>query len=347
MSFVDKLRMRNIYPSAGLGPPDMDSSFNNTFDKIMPYLQQNRMDDFNERNNHLQPAPAPPALNGIASNVAQQPKNVVFNDITPYQKGTLEFKNKELAEKTSLGRDKLGVMDQNADDKLAVSQQRANIYEFKAKNPNLKFEISKGGNFVALNPLTGEAQDTGISSGTMSDAEKLNITGKQHIAEIDERGSNANSTQKLRNEGSLAQIAARVQGEKDVNAAKPTHGELPTQTRVRQNNAARELANTRPELAKFITTNPDGSISITPPNPSAWFDGNKGPTPEQHKEINQIIFGNTSSGNAPINKDTKPVTQPATTGDKVMVQDKSGKKFNLPASQLDEAIKQGYTKVGG
>jgi hypothetical protein len=68
MSFVDKLRMRNIYPSVGLGPPDMDSSFNNTFDKIMPYLQQNRMDDFNERNNHLQPAPAPPALKGIASN---------------------------------------------------------------------------------------------------------------------------------------------------------------------------------------------------------------------------------------------------------------------------------------
>lgn len=341
-SFVDKLRMRNIYPSAGLGPPDMDSAFNNTFDKMMPYLQQNQVNDYNERNNHLQPAPKP-MLQNIASNVAQQPKNVIFNDMSPYQKGTLEFKNRELAEKTSLGRDKLATSDENADDKLAVSQQRANIYEFKAKNPSLKFEISKGGNFVAMNPLTGETHDTGVSSGTMSDAEKQQIIGEQHMAEIGQRGENANNTQKLRNEGGLAQIAARVQGEKDVNAAKPTHGELPTQTRVRQNNAARELANTRPELAKFITTNIDGSISITPPNPSAWFDGNKGPTPEQHAEINRIVFGNNAPSNTPTNTN-KPT--PDTTG-KVMVQDKNGKKFNLPVGQLNDAIKQGYTKVGG
>lgn len=86
-----------------------------------------------------------------------------------------------------------------ADQKL--KQQRADVYEFKAKNPHLKLTSAKGGNIMAFNSLTGETTDTGISSGSLSDSDKITLMGEQALERVSAQGEEARKTEGLRQEG--------------------------------------------------------------------------------------------------------------------------------------------------
>ena len=99
-------------------------------------------------------------------------------------------------------------------------------------------------------------------------------------------------------------LCYKITGRKEVQAEKPIRAELPTQTRVRQSNAVNQLVNTRPDLAKLIKSNPDGSFEVEPP--SVGFFGPKGPTKQQFDEINKIIFGSPEV-KKPVIPEKKPV----------------------------------------
>jgi len=179
-----------------------------------------------------------------------------------------------------------------------IAQQRADVYEFKAKNPLMKFLFPKGGNIIAIDPQTGKQQDTGIPTGSMTDLDKLHL-GHEFRTEENEQKGDITSRQ-IGERGAESRATAVVRGEesrktKSVPSAKTTTGgkdELPTQTRVRQFNAARELWNTRPELRPFIKVgNPaSNDFSVTPPGTNL-FKRPTGPSKAQYDEIQEAIYG--------------------------------------------------------
>lgn len=175
-----------------------------------------------------------------------------------------------------------------------IREQRAAVYEFKAKNPNLKIVTTKGGNVIAMNPQTGATIDTGIPTGSLSEADKLNLTQEDMLERIHERGDESRETVKVR--GAESRLTKSTPS--GTISSKPTKTELPTQTRTRQVNNARQLANSDPTLAPFIQF--DGNnVTIVPPS-EGWL-GHKGPTKKQFDKIKAAVYGT----DIPINQPTR------------------------------------------
>ncbi len=218
----------------------------------------------------------------------------------------------------------------------AIRQQRADVYEFKARNPNLKLIMTKGGNVQAFNPADGTTKDTGIPTGSLTEADKMSLQQENALEQIGARTQGQKEVETLR-QGGRQDIAEtrgwklgkdeetgksilynEITGEtKPINAKsggnvtpapRPGAGgktELPTQTKVRQYNSAREIFNTRPDLAKHIKLGPGtNEFRIAQPGKN-WFGTATGPTEEQVAEIETAIYG------API---SQVVPQPTRTG---------------------------------
>jgi hypothetical protein len=128
--------------------------------------------------------------------------------------------------------------------------------------------------------------------------------------------------------------------------------ELPSQTRVREFDAARKLYNTRPDLRTFIRLgSPSGSdFTVTPPS-KGMFGGTSGPTAEQYQAIQDAIYGSggpiapvashVSSGSS-TNAANRSSATVAPTGRVVIYKD--GKAVGtVPAEQAEDARKQGYS----
>jgi hypothetical protein len=178
-----------------------------------------------------------------------------------------------------------------------IAQQRADVYEYKAKNPNLQFNFT-GPTVKVSDPQTGKVADTGIPTGNISDADKLALQQGQALERISATGEERRTTQAEGHEQDMDEIIARGEQARRTRAT-PSGGtgkdELPTQTRVRQFNAARELANTRPELKKFIKLGSPGSNDFTVTPPGQGFFGPTGPTKEQYEEIQGAIYSGAMS----------------------------------------------------
>lgn len=227
-----------------------------------------------------------------------------------------------------------------------IRQQRADVYEFKARNPNLKLIMTKGGNVMAFNPADGSTKDTGIPTGSLTEADKMSMAQENSVERIEKTGDEQRKTEDLRQKGRLDVAETRgwkpyeetlpdgtkrtfmyneisgeqrertpggsPQGATPVKPGGNTTGktELPTQTKVRQYNLARELSNTRPDLAKFVRLGPGtNEFRITQPGKSFW-GGDTGPSQDQVDEIEKSIYG-FSKSEVPINQPTrtgKPLT---------------------------------------
>lgn len=230
-----------------------------------------------------------------------------------------------------------------------IRQHRAEIYDFKAKNPNMKIVVTKGGNVQAINPQTGEAHDTGIPSGSLTELDKMNLTQEHAIERIGATGEENRETAGTKHGYTMSEIGARGEQARETKGTPSSatgKGELPTQTRVRQASAARQLANSRPDLAKFIKLGNGNDFSISPPAQGGFFSA-AGPTKEQYDEINNTIYGSGQPAIQQPSRTGAPNTAtntPAQTG-RIKVVDKDGKAFTVPAEQLEEAKKQGYKQV--
>lgn len=59
--------------------------------------------------------------------------------------------------------------------RIQQGERRLNLAEEKQKNPNMKFIPVKGGNIMAFDTKTGESTDTGISTNTLTEKERLEM----------------------------------------------------------------------------------------------------------------------------------------------------------------------------
>lgn len=325
--FLQNLRIHNIFGnSQPLGMPDL-SKGNINPDMISSML--NRVGDF-YANNHPQSyqtfgspnqmpqgnglnriAQAASGGNYIPGSTTTKPMDVVWGsdsyksgNISPLQRETLDLKRQDLDQKRELGQQRLDITDKNNQNKTGIARTRAEIYEFKAKHPDVKIQAPKGGNLTYYDPTQGKMVDTGIPSGTMTEEDKQHLIGQQKQEEIGSRGAESANVATIRNTGELANIAARGAQARQTKEDVPNKAELPTQTRVRITNNANKLLNTNPELAQFIKIDPNGMVNVT--GPSEGWTGHSGPTAEQYKKINDAIYGAAPSSTVTTPSSTTP-----------------------------------------
>lgn len=238
--------------------------------------------------------------------------------------------------------------DKNDDRNAQIREHRAAVYEFKAHNPGMKFSYPKGGNVMAADPITGQLHDTGVPTGSMTELDKMNLGQDNALERIGATGAEARKTENVKetNRESLQNIKGwtlgeiqdpddptkkisvrmnadtgeikratlegqQVRGAAKLGTPKGSSGkdETPTQTRVRQFNAARQMFNTRADLKKFIKLGNPGSNDFTVTPPSDGFFGHSGPTPEQYKEIHDTIYG-AATGTPISSHSNAPATAP-------------------------------------
>lgn len=207
-----------------------------------------------------------------------------------------------------------------------IKQQRADAYEFKARNPNMKIIATKGGNIQAIDPRTGQAHDTGIPTGSLTDADRIALEQTNALARIDAQGQNAQDLEGTRqtnretNIGLQGDQNRQTKGTPGAPSASANKPETEASIRTGRINKAQQIINSRPDLAKWITVN-GTDIRIKPPSTGGMFSS--GPTKEQFDEINNAIYGakpaaTTPTGNgrgggpapnATNNQDQKPLTK--------------------------------------
>lgn len=281
MGFLDSLQKNNLFTDKNpnpLQPPNMGgfdpvNEFRNLFSLVASEKQKDR--DLQLQLERLRHQPSG-QINQVAHQALKpQPgetPNVVFdrrgdsadtfvnNILNPPERG---FKFQELAQKNNLANQGLDIKRGDQD----IRQQRANVYEFKSKNPNMHIVLPKGGNVLAINPQTGEAVDSGIPTGSLSDEDRINLQGTNNMNAIKERGSQNMNAIKERGSQNIKSIDERGSQNRQTQNEKPEKSMVPSQERTQQNNAARKLVNTRPDLAEFVTFDQQGNFSIDPNTP--------------------------------------------------------------------------------
>lgn len=138
------------------------------------------------------------------------------------------------------------------------------------------------------------AGQTGINDANIASREK--IAGENLAGRKDANDANIAGRESLNN--------ASIAGRQSLQDSKPKTEMLPTQVTAQQKNIVNQLMNTRPDLAKFITIDPNtGNPSITAPEDSVEFE-----------QLNKMIYGpNSKDAQLPFTGSKKPeVKRPAT-----------------------------------
>lgn len=250
-----------------------------------------------------------------------------------------------------------------------IAEDRAEVYRLKSLSKKFKFNFT-GPTVMVTDESTGQVTNTGIDTGSISETDKMAIGQDNAMELIGERGRVASNLEgeKAVNRTDLAETRGWGQPVEIADPSDPTRriavsinqatgavkritlddkpvsdivkpgtaggagkGEQPTQTKVRQFNMARQLANNDPTLGKFIKIS-GSDFTIRQPG------GFSGPTPEQHRRINDAIYGTQPAIQQPTRDNTasvqqQPLNQPlektqtnAVTGAKRVLQSTDGGK---------------------
>lgn len=92
---------------------------------------------------------------------------------------------------------------------IQLRQRKLDIDEWKAKNPTGKIVMPKGGNVILVNPQSGETTDTGIPTGSLSDADKIEFEHRNQVSDINLRHANEIKTLEEKHQQTLSEIGAR------------------------------------------------------------------------------------------------------------------------------------------
>lgn len=159
--------------------------------------------------------------------------------------------------------------------RLQLDRAKHELNQWKTRNPNGKVVAPKGGNITVINPQTGEAIDTGVPTGSLTDEERINLTSEKRTEQIGTIGEQQRQTLGQRGEQALKEIAARGTEARKTRATTSggagTTSQLPTQQKVAAQLRANQAIQEHPEWADFIEVNPNtGMVQILPAG-DRWF----------------------------------------------------------------------------
>lgn len=281
-SFAERLRMQSLY-GGGRNP------FSPREESPLPLLDQmiRRLPRQEEQ----------PVIQTIAQNLEpeRQKQISVQQAISPYQQALLEQRQRELQtrEKIAEGgvesREKIaGEREETRRSDLDIKQQRADAYDFKARNPNSKFIIDRvSGNMTAVNPITG---------APVRDFGKTQL-GQEELINLNAQKATELETHKQTGRETIADINARHRRElEEFKASQPSKtSETPTQKSKQVELNYNILINRKPELRPFVKRDSTtGEITVSKPGEkkgSIFGFGGEAPTKEQIDEINNFLFG--------------------------------------------------------
>jgi hypothetical protein len=246
------------------------------------------------------------------------------NQVTPaYQAANLERQEninaRQLAHNTvqnevTMRRNEATARNQETQNK--IRQQRADAYDYRVRNPNVKFDFN-GPRVRILDPGTGRITETSWESKDFTPQEKLELEQKNALERIEKTGEQARKTEETRQEGRTDIAETRgwkpytdaegkvfmyneITGETRDRAQSPqgtptprpsgaaNRPELATQAKVRHYNAAIEFKNRNPELGRWVTPGAGNTFTIKPPKTGTFGSG---PSPQQYEMIVNEIYG--------------------------------------------------------
>jgi hypothetical protein len=335
MSFLQSLRMANIFPQQGetpFGMPDMNSGGNlsSLIGQIMPQIEAEKGRQRQHELEMLRQSKVPQ----IGQSMMQpEKKNVVYRpEMTPFQQQSLALRAQDIGQKGQYNEGRLA----SADADRNIRQQRADTYRMKAEGYTFDF---RGPTVKAVHPSTGQVIDTGMPTGSMDEYEKIMLGQSNALERIGATGEQQRLTEGERQKGRAANIEARgnllfndAQGNPvrynvvrggdlervTENEGQPVTGPLtrpgtgssqertdtPTQARVRQYTAAEQLINSGSPLAKYIKLNPRTKTFTITDTGKDWLGRPTGPTEQERQQINQSIY----QGGIPIQQPTRTGT---------------------------------------
>lgn len=231
-----------------------------------------------------------------------------------------------------------------------IKEDRAAVYRMKAEDPNYKFDFK--GPTVIRTDKQGNVLDTKISTGSLSDTDKLEMSQTNALERIGATGEQNRQTEETRQTGreTLKEQGAwkiynvpdetdptkqkavqineytgevrpvKIQGgvNKPSGLGSQAKPELPSQTKTKRLNKVNQALIEHPEWAKYIHKQGTNDFKIDPPSSGGMLSS--GPDQVTHKAISDYIFGssNTNESNKPIEK-----TIPGT--DKIAISTDGGK----------------------
>jgi len=266
-SFIQKLRMANIFPADGgvrqgtpFGMPDLNAGQINP-DKYLNRIMSIRNQDENEaqarrielaQKELVSSGYRQPGLQAVGQSMQQpQQKNTVYQpSMSDYQRAQISLGKDRLSQQGELGNERIDVSRQNS----ATSSRRADLAAKIADGRATDAEKQE----YSLEQIRARGD---ITSGQID--QRGNIGSRQ----IGERGDIQKDLTTTRGNQALEQIGARIAGQKDLRDTKPPVAISASQTGNQQENAARQLVASRPDLAQYITIQPNGQFAINPDTP--------------------------------------------------------------------------------
>jgi hypothetical protein len=203
--------------------------------------------------------------------------------------------------------------DKNRDERertrLSISQQRADVYQFKAENPNVRFDFS-GPTVLIADPQTGQVTDTKVPTGSLNDLDKIRLNQKNSLERIERQGEVTGGNIALRGEAN-PQI---------FQAPDPAN---PLQMKTYQYNP----------LTQEVT-------EIKIPGGTAYRPGTK-PAPRQPSQTEiEVIDPKTGKPNYTERRTTTYGDKP-TKDNMVIMYGPDGRAYEVPTSQTDDAQARG------
>lgn len=326
---MDSLRANNIFrPEGGggnlLGPPDFSGGGINAGDIIgqimsaredAKRLDENRQyrmmqfqNDMNRRNKMIDQKEADRRAMFPQNTAVRWPDEERGSArMTDYQAAQVANDKAKLA----LQRELAGQKDQNVDADRAIRQQRADTY-------STMHDLSDAEKLEIVNRARrGDIEARGMIEAGLLDKRNNAAMDRQNDQQMFQSGMAG-----VQGQQRLAEIAARVAGEKEVAGYKSG---LPGNTnpnfeRTGDWNNAQKIINSRPDLAPFVTLGAGGQFNITAPGTNFW-GSSTGPTKDQYDELNSLIYGkpkplpNVPTGSKPTTETlpAKPNTPLTTT----------------------------------
>jgi hypothetical protein len=220
------------------------------------------------------------------------------------------------------------------DEANRIRNERMEIYRLRSNKPNFRFDFS-GPTVLIGDPTTGKVTNTGISTGSLSETDKLELQQEHSLDRISATGKETRKTEDTRQEGreTLQDMRAWQQGnipdpadptkqipilyntltgetkrmslggneiQGPVLKGAPPAGSTPSETQRRTGNfnKALEIWNTREDLRPYMQRS--GNDFILKPG-SSWTDAGKAQDAAKRKELIELLYpkgtGNTTTLN--------------------------------------------------
>lgn len=240
---------------------------------------------------------------------------------------------------------------QQGQQRIDINRAKQSLADWKAHNPDGKVYAPKGGNVVIINPQTGEATDTGIDSGMLSDEDRINLTGAKRMEQIGAQGGIQKDIQGTKGAQALEQIGARGEEARQTKEVVPggagATSQLPTQQKVGLQIKANKAKQEHPEWSRYINTDQTGMVEITPPSTSYF---SRGPDKATYDAIVSYM-GETPAGATAPKPAAKPAPKPSASNaapepGRVKIADANGKVIaTIPEADVARLNKAKYHVV--